>query len=777
MAVNSSAGAGVVIDSYAMSDDSIPSQTGLTDPDNEILFATTVDASSGNQVTGGNIATASYVGRVVVLRRNTATEEIRQVTAVDGAGTTATVNAPWDTNPAAGDAVDVFYTLEDLELQTGVNLASKTGAYEFSREIVIEAGTTTATNPTLGAGLQVTNIEYLESADKGSNDQSIQIRDNGFMLVGFDSGAGSQSGAVVTSANIRQNTTGTDDFEPMIGVIGSTASLSGRLEVYDSIFWSQRDPVNFEVLDNNKAVVKDSRIIGTTGTMALTGDSSFVRTSIAGRGNSGEKIRVSESTVFDEVVITNTNGIDSINENVGVAETFTLSGVTFISNLDDIDISVSSSKTFIMVDPVWNITQASDINWDGTPTNAQVDDRRSIKGITQSPDGTAIASAAIIFYYETDQPAAGTENLVESSSDANGLFVSNWPYKVYSYNGSSVLTTTTSSLGAFRADIYGRVPFASAQTITEKFSGTINLPTDTNINAVNASTALTNGSGVSVDRPTDGFGYALVEYENGTGTLTEVATNSAGGAGTIVLKTGSVPTDGDATAGKVLIDRSNATAFSGTISTSQWSATVVSEIKFNVVVDGNNKSLSQIYDYLAARSAEIPLAADGETINKWGNRNQARMLKVSAGEYFTEVSGAEGVFIHDYSTGTVSQSLGFMSDNGVDAYTPPASATLKLTGIKDGTEVRVWDSIDNTLVAGAELVSGGVGTDTTAGVLISGSTDNNTFEYTYVVENKDVFIVLIALEYEYFKIPSAILDADGFEQSVSQRVDRNYLNP
>lgn len=116
--------------------------------------------------------------------------------------------------------------------------------------------------------------------------------------------------------------------------------------------------------------------------------------------------------------------------------------------------------------------------------------------------------------------------------------------------------------------------------------------------------------------------------------------------------------------------------------------------------------------------------------------------------------------------------------NGAGAVTVVGQPrNFELTGLKDRTEVRLINSATNTEIAGVENVIGGVGTGINNGggtVTVSGTTDNNTFNYAYQYSsdvNIDVAI-LSSSTYQVIYLEQSLLDSDK-SIPIQQRIDRN----
>ena len=108
-------------------------------------------------------------------------------------------------------------------------------------------------------------------------------------------------------------------------------------------------------------------------------------------------------------------------------------------------------------------------------------------------------------------------------------------------------------------------------------------------------------------------------------------------------------------------------------------------------------------------------------------------------------------------------------------------SNFELTGLKDDTEVRLINSSTNAEIAGVETITGGVGTGINNGggtVTISGTTDDNTFNYAYQYStDTSIFAaILSASAYEVIYLDSTLALADK-SIPIQQQVDRNFNDP
>jgi hypothetical protein len=91
---------------------------------------------------------------------------------------------------------------------------------------------------------------------------------------------------------------------------------------------------------------------------------------------------------------------------------------------------------------------------------------------------------------------------------------------------------------------------------------------------------------------------------------------------------------------------------------------------------------------------------------------------------------------------------------------PETSPFLTLTGLQNGTEIRILSAGTETELAGVENVTGG------------------SFSWGYEYNPGDqVDIVIHHTDYEYIRLTNVALTPLGLSIPINQRFDRNYSNP
>ena len=116
MAITTSSQNGIQILSSA-ANGTLGAQTGAGN--NQIIIPSPLLTTNN-----GNIETTiTEVGRLIMIRKGTATEEVRYCT--NATGTTLTVHENWTQPPVSGDTYDISYVLQDAATVTGLALIVK----------------------------------------------------------------------------------------------------------------------------------------------------------------------------------------------------------------------------------------------------------------------------------------------------------------------------------------------------------------------------------------------------------------------------------------------------------------------------------------------------------------------------------------------------------------------------------------------------------------------------------------------------------------------------
>ena len=114
-------------------------------------------------------------------------------------------------------------------------------------------------------------------------------------------------------------------------------------------------------------------------------------------------------------------------------------------------------------------------------------------------------------------------------------------------------------------------------------------------------------------------------------------------------------------------------------------------------------------------------------------------------------------------------------NTGAGSVVLSAAVTVTLTGMFDGTEVRIYETNTITEIAGVEDLTGGVGTGLSNGTA-GGTTNDNSFSFT--TSQGDILdIRLFNIDFESDPILGYVVPAGGASIPIAQRTDRVYDNP
>jgi len=804
MTITNSAGDGVRVNSAAK-DGTLGSQDAAAS--NEIIFDTDITSNNGNLVGG-----ATFVGRLVIVRQGASDEETRYMTAIDGGGTTATVNGDWVVAPTSGDTYHVSYSLADAETTgASVNLNSKTGLYEFSRAFSI--------GQTGGGGafayFAIVDYAAMESDDSGSADDII-VEDNGRFDIGYvQAGAPIAAGVVTSTKN-----TATEPYLLLNG--GAIVNWNA------AILWSQVADTSVTMTDDatNSIVIRGCIFIKTASTAVFT-QCTLSDVIWQGAGLAADTVQVTSGTNIDVFQLANAAGFTTADDSV--TETLEVRNCTFVGN--SANVLIHNDKTWNFVNPIGWTADSTYIDFQ-VDSNNEVNLLGSVDVLTQEADGTAISGARV---YIWDQ---ATDDLVhELDTDGLGQTSADVLLEQYTFPGS-VFTTTSGGPHALKIFKHTFSPSVGTINPTGGLDLTNTLVTDSNISETSTTQALSDGSGITYTTNTNPT--SVIEFTGGAGTLSVseiVSGQTSLASGTLVQYE-----SGDSSAGTVYLNTRNGNDFSNgeTLTDgADWTAayTASTQQDFTWEIDANSKTMQVLYDYQSAKLEEDVLDAIFEQVVEWGRASEGFMFIADGGDAWrTRRVNSEGVFVSNRGSGSITL---FTADDGT-TFTPPQSYTFTVRNIRPNSEVRLYND-DRTSREGQENVTGSVqtspltigsggtgytandkltiqgGTFTTAAVLnvdavsggvvtavsidtagsytvapsnpvnVTGGTGSGatftvdikgTFSHTYSYAGSDIdaFLVVFHLDFKDFKNENVVLSNSNQSFTVFQITDRNYLN-
>jgi hypothetical protein len=465
----------------------------------------------------------------------------------------------------------------------------------------------------------------------------------------------------------------------------------------------------------------------------------------------------------DEFTSLLSDGYAFSSEDDAAVETIQLSNHTLTTNTGYI--RVYENKTWNVVNPVWDPSLGSmeDLNFDDS--SGKVNEKFSLDLAVQEPDGTPINGATTYVFEGLVNDNLPTANRQVTVS---GLASSNILKRAITWSGAGEsLDSVTYGNFALRVYKYTKTPFIGALSVAAAINQAVTLIADTAITEATQATAISNGAGITVTfhrtGESDPRPMKVLGYDGGTGLFvaTETVTGAGGGSGTILEVVG------DVTSGVLVVEGWNGTEFiNDEALTGDVAGVATADLsgggssfyeEYTVEVDGNSLALTTTYDYLAARMAEDPITSAYEEVIIWGESEQSQLLYSGASGFFTErnVSNTEGVWVANRGAGTVA----YMTADDGTQYIPPVQYTFSLTSLKSNSEVRIYQTSDDTELAGTE-------------------TSTTSFSYNYIYGGDvGVYVVVFHLNWIPIRLVGLTLSNSNQSIPIQQQTDRVYSNP
>ena len=689
MAITYSAGAGTTVTTSAKNG-TVKSFTGgkvrLQDP-------------IGTANNGNLMASPTYVSRLIYISGGTGVGQTRFITGQttglgDGDDVDLDVSEPWETNPDGTSTYELSYIVEDCATLAGLAYVTRSGFWEWKRRCTINGSGTFAW--LFLAGDKTTEWYDNSSTTVGS----MNVASNGRLDSGYD-----QAGAsVFGNANVGTNA--------VAGELALGVSSGGFTRLYDfALYCTVQNNLISHAGTSIWAKGKTQTCSYVTllgGTMTISG------WTFSGAGTTNDTIRIEDTITINSMVMEGMYGFESLDDTL--TETLEVRNCAFVNSAGR-SIRVHDDKTWNMVNPVGLAGNSTEISFEVDDLN-EVNKLFSLAITVTEPDGTEIVDADCYVYEGLLNQDLPTANRVDT--DSNGVASTDVLVEKYTFP-SSVFTTTTSGDHALKVYEWLKTPFVTALvpdfTVTGGLSVGVTLIADPNIVQTTQATAITAGSGITIERPTNPT--TLLSYDTGTIAFAvgNTVTGLSSGATGIVTEV----TEGDTTSGRIHLRARNSTAFTAgeqlqvsAVTNAQATNPLVA-LDYSTHIDCNALSLQTVYDYWAARQAEDTIGADGITSLEWGEGEHAQIVFADGGGAFrTErnVGLTDGVFLSDRGAGSIT----YMTNDGGTQYTPPTSVTLSVTVLdSSGTpvataQVAIYDS-SNVQLMNEDTNGSGIATE------------------------------------------------------------------
>jgi hypothetical protein len=600
MAITSSAGDGVRI-TTAAKNGTVKSFTGgkvrLEDP-----------IGTGNN---GNLeASPTYTNRLILIDGGTGSGQVRFITAEDltppggdANDVDLDVSEDWVVNPDNTSTFQISYVQGDVATVNGASVSSKTNVLEMTRELSVG----TAGGGGAFAFLFFGIYQGVEGTDDTSATQpSIIVEDNGRLQLGYLQGATPVSGAIVTGFR----NTADEDFIQI--------NSGGIVRWYASVFRSWLQPLLFQMSASTTSDIdiRDCLIVDLSGSMEWRIGTYGPDLTVQGQTRTTDVLLLEDVALVDGILFTQMHGFDSLDD--GLTETITVRNVNFTQN---------DRHVLVHDDKIWNFVNAR--GWEPTGGASgfitfEVDDLNEVNKkfrlslVLSDTAGNKIQFAAIAVYEELTNQNIPPDN--KTQSVFFGEAFADILTDKYTFPAS---VFTTASFGSFALRIYkyGKTPIlAPLENDDEGVTLPITMVDDPAITEPDATQAIVTGAAsgsIRVERhatgETDPRPINVIRFTGGTDggdgapSVGDVITGAGGATGEIIELLGSATGNGF-----LVLELRNATAYvdaetlTDTTQTNQWTATADLtpspgvDLDFTWLVKGNSRSMTEIYDYLAA---------------------------------------------------------------------------------------------------------------------------------------------------------------------------------
>lgn len=428
-----------------------------------------------------------------------------------------------------------------------------------------------------------------------------------------------------------------------------------------------------------------------------------------------------------------------------LAETIRINKYISVNNSQDVEAHNSTAWEF--VNPDWSNPQ---ILWTQSTGQSFVSEIFTFSGQMTTTAGIAVASA---FGCMVEGSTGARRAHVTFISDASGLFSED----VLSRHWASATASTVYGPFVGRAWSYAFDPFEAVLTFTGVTNQPIAFAADGEVTTPTEASALLHSALFTDEHEVyDGVWYVQVSV-TATALVSAVVSAPGGYSGTIR----EVFTAGDGLTQEWFLVNTSSTTGTPASTVVTWSEAGTArgdnvagaDHNFKFHVDAKNETLANAYDKQQAYFADI------STTTAWVSAARMRSTRLvdKAGEAFTtETFHTEGVYMSNRGAGTVD----YMTADDGFTFTPPASFSFTLTGLKTDTEIRIYNTADDSELGGIE-------------------SSGTTFAYNYTYSGSDItaYVIIFHLDWKEIRLTGITLSNADQSIPIQQNIDRVYNNP
>jgi len=705
-----------------------------------------------------------YIGRIVILRPDTATQEYGLIVSTS-TSTRMQIDHDWIIGPTSGDAYIVCYRMAD---DSGGSISQVSSAPDFW----VSNGDFDVNST--GALCITESTRWIDKDNGAATTESLTVQDDAYFVCGARSrdNVGISGGAMMAEAGNPNSRNGDEYLEAQVG---SFCCLNGGSIV------GMRD-CNIQLIGGTAngagGEITDFSFKGATWEMLIKGNYDILNMKFIGQGNTEDWMEIDDNVTIDGLFMLSCAGIRS--EPDTTDQTLTVLNPVFLDMSETL--RVENNKKFLIVNPIGLVHNSTQVNFITATNNPQVDELW--RQLVTVRTGTTARVGYSVYGYE--ELLNNDLNHV-AQTDSSGIAIMDLIYETDTFP-ASVFTNVSRGTYTVKGIDYGFDEFV--RTITDKTASV--LPIDVQVDAFKVqateATARTGNSGFTVASVLDA---AALNQSHSIIKLTSIAVQPVEVGDTITGVTSTADgvveeiIEGDGTIGVdstvILITRdTNAFTPAGESTTHDGGGTAsfvaASEFRFFRLIraglfgTADPRNPQELYDHLVAKLAEDPISTTDfdDIMGRWGEDEYVNPMfgfAIGSPNGFKtrrNVSRTEGVVISGLDT--LSGISAFTSNDGTE-FIPATLVTVTITVVEQEDFV--------TAVVGAR-----VGTHRQSdNSEVDNQTTNGSGIVTFTIPlsvDLDVFLRIRQATEEYPKIPATIDSVTGLTLTVPVKDDPQY---